>query len=50
LPLLLLGFLLCQQFLMIIKLLGAFLQQISQVEILLGDQFQDKLAQDFKEV
>jgi hypothetical protein len=35
---------------MIIKLLGAFLQQILQVEILLGDQFQDMLAQDFKEV
>jgi hypothetical protein len=35
---------------MIIKLLGAFLQQISQVEILLGDQFQDMLAEDFKEV
>jgi hypothetical protein len=32
------------------KLLGAFLQQISQVEILLGDQFQDMLAQDFKEI
>ncbi len=35
---------------MIIKLLRAFLQQILQVEILLGDQFQDMLAQDFKEV
>jgi hypothetical protein len=35
---------------MIIKLLGAFLQQILQVEILLGDQFQDMLAQDFKEI
>jgi hypothetical protein len=35
---------------MSIKLLGAFLQQILQVEILLGDQFQDMLAQDFKEV
>jgi hypothetical protein len=50
LPLLLLDFVLWQQFLMIIKLLGAFLQQILQVEILLGDQFQDMLAQDFKEV
>jgi hypothetical protein len=39
-----------QQFLMIIKLLGASLQQILQVKILLGDQFQDMLAQDFKEV
>jgi hypothetical protein len=35
---------------MIFKLLGAFLQQIKQVEILLGDQFQDMLAQDFKEI
>jgi hypothetical protein len=50
LPLLLLDFVLWQQFLMIRKLLGAFLQQILQVEILLGDQFQDMLAQDFKEV
>jgi hypothetical protein len=39
-----------QQFLMIFKLLGAFLQQILQVEILLGDQIQDMLAQDFKEI
>jgi hypothetical protein len=39
-----------RQFLMIIKLLGASLQQILQVEILLGDQFQDMLAQDFKEI
>jgi hypothetical protein len=37
-----------QQFLMIIKLLGVFLQQILQVEILLGDQFQDMLARDLK--
>jgi hypothetical protein len=44
--LLLLDFVLWQQFLMIIKLLGAFLQQILQVEILLGDQFQDMLARD----
>jgi hypothetical protein len=50
LPLFLLDFVLWQQFLMIVKLLAAFLQQISQVEILLGDQFQDMLAQDFKEV
>jgi hypothetical protein len=50
LPLLLLDFVLWQQFLMIIKLLGAFLQQTTQLEILLGDQFQDMLAQDFKEV
>jgi hypothetical protein len=35
---------------MIIKLLGASLQQILQVEILLGDQFQEMLARDFKEV
>jgi hypothetical protein len=35
---------------MIIKLLGAFLQQISQVEILLGDQFQDMMAWDFKKI
>jgi hypothetical protein len=48
--LLLLDFVLWQQLLMIIKLLGAFLQQILQVEILLGDQFQDMLAWDFKEV
>jgi hypothetical protein len=39
-----------QQFLMIIKLLRAFLQQILQVEILLGDQFQDMLARDFEEI
>jgi hypothetical protein len=39
-----------RKFLMIIKLQGAFLQQILQVEILLGDQFQDMFAQDFKEV
>jgi hypothetical protein len=39
-----------QQILMIFKLLGAFLQQILHVEILLGDQFQDMLAQDFKEI
>ncbi len=50
LRLLLLDFVLWQIFLMIIKLLGAFLKQILQVEILLGDQFQDMLAQDFKEV
>jgi hypothetical protein len=48
LPLLLLDFVSWQQFLMIFKLLGAFLQQISQVEILLGDQFQDMLAQYLK--
>jgi hypothetical protein len=35
---------------MIIKLLGAFLQQILQVEILVDDQFQDMLAWDFKEI
>ncbi len=35
---------------MFIKLLGAFLQQILQVELLLGDQFQDMLAQDFIDV
>jgi hypothetical protein len=35
---------------MIFELLGAFLQQILQVEILLGDQFQEMLAQDFKEI
>jgi hypothetical protein len=39
-----------RQFLMIFKLLLAFLQQILQAEILLGDQFQDMLAQDFKEI
>jgi hypothetical protein len=39
-------FVLWQQFLMIIKLLGAFLQQILQVVILLGDQFQDMLARE----
>jgi hypothetical protein len=50
LPLLLLDFVLWRQFLMTIKLLGDFLQQILQVEILLGDQFQDMWAQDFKEV
>jgi hypothetical protein len=50
LPLLLLEFVLWQQFLMIIKLPQAVLQQFLQVEILLGDQFQDMLAQDFKEV
>jgi hypothetical protein len=50
LPLLLLDLVLWQQFLMIIKLLGAFLQQILQVEILLGDQLQDMLARAFKEV
>jgi hypothetical protein len=35
---------------MIFKLLEAVLQQILQVEILLGDQFQDMLAQDLKEI
>jgi hypothetical protein len=35
---------------MIIKLLGDFLQQILQLEILLGDQFQDMLARDLKEI
>jgi hypothetical protein len=48
--LLLLDFVLWQQFLMIIELLGAFLQQILQVEIILGDQIQDMLAQGFTEV
>jgi hypothetical protein len=50
LPLLLLDFVSWQQCLMIIKLLGAFLQQILQVEILLGDRFWDVLAQDIKEI